>query len=313
MDSIYQKINKYGKVRCDEMMKRHLTIQAGGPVKYLVFVDDREDLISLLRELDSSGIEYFVLGHGGNTLISESGFEGVGIINKTEDKKVEGNKLHVDSGLDITKASQHAMFNNLSGFEWGVGAVGSVGGNIYHNEKVKDKRFELVLSEVEAYKDGEVFSYSCKNCEFGVDESVFHAPGMIITRAVFKLKDETADSEQSMEYINHKNKNLPNFQPSVGPVFRHLKMDDLDLGWFDEGKQEKIKNHGEAKPKWLFDQMDLEACDYGVSFYENNPNFIINEDNASADAIIKTIEKMEHKVYDKYGVELKRKVHTLGF
>ncbi|MFB6181846.1 MAG: UDP-N-acetylmuramate dehydrogenase [Candidatus Magasanikbacteria bacterium] len=313
MDSTYQKLNKFGKVRCDEPLSQHTTVKCGGCADYLIFIDDREDLVNLLTELDQSGIPYKLLGHGGNTLASDSGYSGVVIKNETNGLEVSENKLHADSGADITKAAQHSMFKNLSGFEWGVGALGSVGGNVYHNEKILDRRLAPIVDKAETYKDGSVVTYSRGECEFGSDESVFQRPGMVITKVIFKLSQQQSDPEQSMKYINHKNKNLPAVLPCVGPVFKHIT-EDIDIDRFDkEERREKFKEKGEAKPEWLIEKLDIELENNTAEKHDKNPNFIVNQDNTSSREIMDLIEKIEYKVYDRYGVELERKMQTIGF
>ncbi|PSO45481.1 MAG: hypothetical protein BRC22_00840, partial [Parcubacteria group bacterium QH_9_35_7] len=98
MDRMYKLLNNYGKVRSEEPMDKHTSIECGGVVNYLVFVNQKENLIELLSELDSSGINYIVIGEGNNILVSEAGFDGIVIKNETKDIEVKKNELHIQSG-----------------------------------------------------------------------------------------------------------------------------------------------------------------------------------------------------------------------
>ena len=58
-------------------MGRYTSFRAGGKAKELVMPENTDELIELMKEIRESGRKYIVLGNGSNTLICDSGFDGV--------------------------------------------------------------------------------------------------------------------------------------------------------------------------------------------------------------------------------------------
>ncbi len=313
MDSMYRLLNNYGKVRGNESMRKHTSIECGGKVNYLVIVEQKDELVELLTELDNSGINYFILGGGYNTLVSQSGFDGVVVKNQANDMKVVDNELQVESGADITKAAKYSMSNNLYGFEMGVGAVGSIGGNVVGNEKIKNKSLSSVITEVKAYKSGEEVVYKNKDCEFDCDTSIFETPGMVVSEVTMKLEKGESEAEQSLEYLKYKSSCMPAMKASIGPLFKHVDKNKIEKSKLEQKSLNEIDSKKWIKPKLLLEQLEILTKNNKIKQYENNPNFLIKEGKAEPKDVISLIENIEHSVYDTYGVELKRKVSTIGF
>ena len=314
MEYLYDEINKYGKVRSDEAMSKHTTIQIGGPVDYFMFVETEEDLVNLLQVLDGDGVGYFIFGRGGNVLVSDQGYKGIAIKYEDNEMKIEDNKLIVDAGADIVKTAQYAMRNNLTGLEFGIGTRGSIGGVVCHNDIILDTEVSDLIHSLKIYKDGEVLDYSKEECRFDHDDFILDQPGVVLLEVVFDLeKSEENDSgEKTMKYIHYKNNNLPLSHPYIGPIFKKIPKEKVNLDWFSEEVKETFEKKDMIQPEKVIQLTNLIEQEVNGAKLAETQNYIINEEMAKPNDIYRLIENIEQSVYDEYEIELKREVRVLG-
>ena len=65
------------KVKADELMKNHTTFRIGGPAKYFVTPDTKEEVKAIIECCKKAEVPYYILGNGSNLLVSDKGYEGV--------------------------------------------------------------------------------------------------------------------------------------------------------------------------------------------------------------------------------------------
>ena len=68
-----------GEVLYGVPMAEYTSFRVGGPVDFLAFPADPEDLRTLLRWCRVEGVPYFVLGKGTNLLVRDGGIRGLAI------------------------------------------------------------------------------------------------------------------------------------------------------------------------------------------------------------------------------------------
>ena len=121
MDELYAKLKEFGRVRANEVMRKHTTFQIGGAVQFLVEVTETEKLVGLLDYLTDEGVPYFILGGGSNLLWTDENFEGVVIKVKTSKFQVKDNIIEAEAGVQLPLVVNLATQNGLAGVEWAVG------------------------------------------------------------------------------------------------------------------------------------------------------------------------------------------------
>lgn len=141
-------VDSFGKDRFtfDEEIKNYTASEVGGPAK-LFFVafttSELTKIISICRQLK---LLFFVFGTGSKIMISDNGFNGLIIKNRTKNISVVSVKgkatrygigvdeamVEVDGGVSIPKLIE---FLNAQGLETAEfkGIVGSIGGNLFLN------------------------------------------------------------------------------------------------------------------------------------------------------------------------------------
>lgn len=316
MDSLREKLKKFGRVKANEPLSRHTTFKIGGPARYMVIVEDSESLAGLLDFAVAEGLDYFILGGGSNVLASDDGFDGVVIkvSGKKAPKKIEriekGCDIIVEAGVLLGDMVDLAIKGGLAGMEWAIGIPGTVGGAVRGNAGAMGKDVSLAIKWVEVWQDGEVKKLQREDCGFGYRDSMFkHSKGIAILRACVSLeygsKKDILSAAQT--YLARRKKTS---NPSAGSFFKNIKLDK----W--PGKKEDLPEQfltrGAVPAGWLIEQLGLKGISAGkVGIFKEHGNYIINADKASQADVLALVEDIKKRVYNKFGVELEPEVEIL--
>ena len=235
---LYKKLKEFGKVKINEPLSKHTTFKIGGPADFFVIVDSTDKLVELLNFLIGEGIEYFLIGGGSNMLVSDEGFLGV-VISTINNKQItiEDEVVVVEAGATTALVAQESMRNNLTGFEWGVGVPGTIGGAVRGNAGATGSEIKDTLKKVEVYRDGEVIELDNKDCKFGYRNSIFKHNTDIILRVYLRLeksqnkvngeaREDALGYKELMKialgHLQYRNKTQPQGYSSTGCIFKNF-------------------------------------------------------------------------------------------
>ncbi|OGE42595.1 hypothetical protein A3B45_00085 [Candidatus Daviesbacteria bacterium RIFCSPLOWO2_01_FULL_39_12] len=147
MDNKYKLIvDTFGKERFkfDEILKDYTSLEVGGPAKlfFIAFsVSELRKIIEMCRQLK---LPFFIFGTGSKMMISDLGFNGLVVKNRTKNLEVISIKgkatriglgieealIEVDSGVSLTKFREFLKEQNLLSDQF-LNMTGSVGGNLF--------------------------------------------------------------------------------------------------------------------------------------------------------------------------------------
>ena len=124
-------------------LSQYTTYKVGGTAALHMMVSSIDDLYLVSAVLAEVELPILVIGRGSNLLISDSGFKGLALTiggladyvdlpNRDEDPGVEPIALFGGS-VALPVAARQSVARGLTGFEWGVGVPGSVGGAVRMN------------------------------------------------------------------------------------------------------------------------------------------------------------------------------------
>ncbi len=280
---------KVGKVISNPLMKEYTTYRIGGPAIALVIPNTIEDLIKLIKFLDSEKVKWKIIGNGSNLIFKEK-YDGV-IIKLSEFKNIKINDtiIDVEAGYNLSRLCMKAAKEGLTGLEFAAGIPGTVGGAVFMNAGAYKSDMGYIVSEVRVIDDNyEVKTLYNKDLDFHYRTSFLKThPKYICISAKIVLK--RADAKTIMDVIeDRKQRRLmsqPLEYPSAGSVFRNPENDYA--GRLIEEMGYKGKNIG------------------GAYVSEKHANFIINKDNATSSDVINLINEVKVKVKEKYDVDLK--------
>jgi len=270
-------------------IKKYNTYKLEVITKYIVFVKDKNELVELLKYLKDNNIKHLILGNGSNVIFSCEYYDGVIIkLDNLNKLNINNNEVYVEAGYSLAKLSREVLNYNLVGLEFAAGIPGVVGASVAMNAGAYNKDMSSVVKEVEVITpNNELITLKNEELKFEYRNSFLKKnKNYICVSATLLL--EYGDKEEALQLINTRREKRiatqPLEYPSAGSVFRN--------------------------PEGMYAGELIENC--GLKGYNINgaevslkhANFIINNGNCGGQDIIKLINLIKEKVYDKYKVEL---------
>lgn len=155
MDSKFKLIiDSFGKDRFkfNEHLKNHTASGFGGPAKVFFIAFSVSELIKIISMCRYLNLPYFLFGSGSKSMISDLGFNGLVIKNRTKNIQtvsvkgkvtkfgigVEEAAVEVESGVSIKKWIEYLDGQNLESIEF-LGLPGTIGGNLFLNKSLQNR------------------------------------------------------------------------------------------------------------------------------------------------------------------------------
>ena len=301
-----EKLELFGNVITNAELKKYTTYKTGGQASFLIKPSSIDNLIKLIKLLNNENINYFILGNGSNVIISDRNYDGVVInMNSLNNYEINDLILNAESGVFLPKLSIELANKGYSNFEWAGGLPGTIGGSIYGNAGAYNVTISDNLIDVTILKDNEVITLKKEEIKFGYRTSMFKEnKDSIIISARFKLQKK--EKAKILEIMKSRNKrrleSQPLDYPSAGSVFRNPNIND-----YKNLKLDNLKGNenGVISSWYLIESCNLKGFKIGgAKVSEKHANFIINDGNAKSEDIIKLIEYIKEKVYEKYKINL---------
>lgn len=294
-DELVKKLG-FSRVKIDEPMSLHTWIKVGGPADYYFEAETEVELETAVKTAIEAQIDYKVIGLGANILVSDKGFRGLLIVNKTHEIKfLPHDFVEVSSGVNIIDLSREAAKRGLGGLERLTKVPATVGGATFMNagDTGKQEFFgDLVVSIKLITPTGEVKKVFKEDANFTYRTSRFQESNEVIISVKLQLLKMSKDEiDEKVKDILLRKTHQP-AGPSVGSTFRN-----------PEGA------HAGA----LIDQCGLKGTVRGgAKISEQHANFIINTGNAKASDVKALIDLMKSSVKEKFNIDLVEEVRYLG-
>lgn len=303
----------------NEPMSRHTSFKVGGEARYFFKVESVDEILDVRKRLADQNLPFFVLGNGTNLLVSDKGFGG-GIITLgksfSEVQDLGNGKFKVGAGVSLGAFARKSIKMGYSGIHKLAGIPGTLGGAIYMNAGAYGQEICQTCVEVESLDaNGTVHTRTAAQCDFGYRHSGFQvssddrAKGQaeIILSATFQLepaemsgKDSYTLETEMQECMAKRKASQPLNMPNAGSTFKRL-----DVGAEDMPQQ--------MAPGYYIEQAGLKGYRIGGAEVSTvHANFIVNADNATASDIKALSEYVQQKVFEKFGIQLKREIILLG-
>ncbi|MEO3947456.1 UDP-N-acetylmuramate dehydrogenase [Gorillibacterium sp. CAU 1737] len=286
-----------GAILTNEPLSAHTTWKIGGPADLLITVQNRDQLVRLMRLLHAHQVPWHVLGRGSNVLVSDKGIRGavIKLGGELADARFEEGLIHAGGGYSFIKLSVLAGKQGLTGLEFAGGIPGSTGGAVYMNAGAHGSDVSRVLKEAEVVLEGgEVVVWTPEDLKFRYRHSVLQERRGIVMKAVFALDpgDRKEIAGAMATYKDRRLRTQPLQLPCAGSTFRN-----------PEG-------HHAAK---LIEAAGLKGMRVGGAEVSTlHANFIINTGTATAQDVLALIDRIRTCVRDQFGVELTPEVLLMG-
>ena len=282
-----------GRLRENVLLSEYSTFRIGGIARYLIEVDNAEDLKKVIQKALELNLQFIVIGGGSNILFSSKGYNGLVIVFKSNNTfSINDNLIEVDASVSLNYLIN--KLNNYTGLEWAVGIPGTVAGAINGNAGAFGGEMSELIKQVKVLeiKDNQIIEkdFSKEDCKFSYRNSIFkNNPNLIITSAILELKK---DSEENVKQKikNNLSKRMSK-QPkgfSIGSIFKNGE--DFSAGELIEKAGLKGLQIGDAK------------------ISDEHANFIINLGEATSDDVLELIKIIKKEVKEKFSIDLEEEI-----
>ena len=284
----------------DVRMTTYTTTRVGGAVAGFISINSSREMELALTTLWELDVPYHILGSGSNLLVSDSGYEGIILHNRSHNikinTKVDPPLVLAESGAGLGEFAQLASRRGVSGFEWANSIPGTVGGAVYGNAGAHGSDVsEMLQSVLIITREGGSQLLTNQDMDFQYRSSKFkreHKP-VVILEATFAGK--MANPEDSLALLHELTEKRRKTQP-VGPSFGST-----------------FKNPPGNFAGKLLAEAGMKGVSCGdASFSTVHANFIVNNGKATAQDYYCLIRQGQRRVMEKFGVQLDLEIELLG-
>ncbi len=288
------------KLLKDESLKSYTSFGVGGPADLLSVPDDRDELLSVIKQASILNIPITLIGAGTNVLITDKGIRGLVIVTKklkSTIKCIERDQsfiIHVDSGQRLSLVCQFAINQSLTGLEFAAGIPGTIGGAVKMNAGSQSGDMSDIVESIEVIdrKKLKFITYHKEKLRFSY-RNLDLKHYIVSIQLQLKKGQQKKIEEAFKQNLRKKNATQPLSFASAGCFFKNPK--------HEKSAGELIEKSG-LKGKAINDAM--------VS--EKHANYIVNLKNASCKDILSLKALIQNKVKEKYNIELETEVRVEG-
>ena len=296
------------KAKRDVDLSQYTTYKVGGTAALHMTAVSIDDLYLVSAVLAEVELPILVIGRGSNLLISDSGFQGLALTiggladyvdlpNREEDPNVEPIALFGGS-VALPVASRQSVARGLTGFEWGVGVPGSVGGAVRMNAGGHGSDMASSLTSVRMFHLRKGLEAHVNAVDLGLRfrGSALDDHHMVLSATVDLewSKSQEASEAELQEVVRWRRENQPGGQ-NAGSVFVNPEPGKVSAGE-------------------VIDELGMRGLRIGsAQVSEKHANFIQADENGSAHDVVALMAEIRRRVRDERGYVLRSEIRLVGF
>jgi UDP-N-acetylmuramate dehydrogenase len=306
LDHAFGLFNAQAKRNVD--LSQYTTYKVGGAAALHMMVASIDDLYLVSAVLAEVPLPILVIGRGSNLLVSDSGFQGLALTiggladyvdlpNRDEDPEVEPIALFGGS-VALPVAARQSVGRGLTGFEWGVGVPGSVGGAVRMNAGGHGSDMASSLTSVRMFHLRKGLEAHVNAVDLGLR---FRGSALddhhVVLSATVDLewsKSQEASEAELQEVVRWRRENQPGGQ-NAGSVFVNPEPGKVSAGA-------------------VIDELGMRGLRVGsAQVSEKHANFIQADENGSAHDVVALMAEIRRRVRDERGYILRSEIRLVGF
>ncbi|MBD2576506.1 UDP-N-acetylmuramate dehydrogenase [Oscillatoria sp. FACHB-1406] len=275
------------------------TFRVGGPAEWYVVPNNIDQVMESFDWATERDLPITLLGAGSNLLISDRGIPGL-VVGTRHLRGAEfdsdSGKVTVGAGESIARIAWQAAKRGWTGFEWGVGIPGSIGGCVVMNAGAHSSCMADVIESVVVLEpDGTLVTLKPEDLGYCYRTSSLQGDKRLVLQATLQLQPGSTRSQvmaTTNQNLQQRKSTQPYHLPSCGSVFR---------------------NHDTHKAGWLIEQLGLKGYQIGgAQIAHRHANFILNCGGAKANDIFQLIRHVQEQVEAHWSLSLHPEVKLLG-
>lgn len=283
----------------DEPLARHTSFRIGGNAKAFIYVNNVDELRSIIKYCKDGSIAWSLIGNGTNLLVSDKGYDGfiLKLSGNFEQKKIlDTGRILCGASASVPSVAKFARENSLSGLEFAAGIPGTIGGAVIMNAGAFTYEIKDVLQYVTVFLPDsyEIMEIDAEELEFAYRHSKLQESNWIVLNACFQLheKDSASILDKEKYYQEIRKTKQPLDKPSAGSVFKKP-----DKGFAAE----------------YIEKAGLKGfCIGDAEVSEKHSGFIINKGSATAKDVTNLIKHIKNQVKSQFDIELQEEIKYLG-
>lgn len=275
-------------VRQQEPLAPYTWFRLGGPAEYFAEPTTQDELQKLVVRAKQEGLPVRILGGGSNVLVGQAGVKGVVLHLAAAcfgQIDVKDRTVRAGAGAKLGHLVSSAVREGLAGLESLVGIPGTLGGALRGNAGNRSGDVGQWTAAATVMNDsGEILTRRREELVFSYRESSLDE--LVILGAEFELeRDDPVELTKRMQkqWIV-KRAALPLGHQPAGCIFRNPR--GLSAGDLIEQAGMKGARVG------------------GAEVSDRHANFIVTDDKAVSEDVVKLIELIRARVQERVGVEL---------
>lgn len=279
-------------LRPGEPLAPHTWFHLGGPAEFFAEPGSPEELSKLVVRCRAENIPVRLLGGGSNILVRDAGVPGVVLHLSSpafSEVQVDGQTLTAGGGAKLGHVISTAVREGLAGLETLVGIPGTLGGALHGNAGGHGGDIGQWTSQATVMtRTGEIVTRNREELVFAYRQSSLDE--LVILSAQIRLEsDDPEDLTKRMQkqWIVKKS-SQPLSHQSAGCIF---------------------KNPRGMSAGMLIDQAGLKGTRVGqAEVSDRHGNFIVANQQATSDDVLKLIDLVRERVAERLGIELEREI-----
>lgn len=281
-------------VRADEPLAPHTWFKLGGPAQYFAEPNGAEELAALVRRAREEGLPVRMLGSGSNVLVRDQAVPGV-VVRLAGPQfsviSVQKQTITAGGGAKLGHVISTAVREGLGGLETLVGIPGTIGGALHGNAGSRGGDIgQWTCHATLMTSSGEILERRREELVFAYRESSLDE--LVILGAQFQLEPDNPEelTKRMQKQWIVKKAAQPLDHQSAGCIF---------------------KNPRGMSAGMLIDQAGLKGTRVGgAEVSDRHANFIVAHEGATTDDVLKLIEQVRERVFERLGVELELEIQV---
>jgi UDP-N-acetylmuramate dehydrogenase len=294
------------RVRREAPLAPLTTFRVGGPADWLIDVHTADQVRDVQTAAREAGVPVMILGGGSNLLVADAGVRGAVLrLRLTAIEQPAPDRVTAEAGATINGLVRWCIARGLAGLEAWAGTPGTVGGAIAGNAHYGGRNIgDRVTSVLLATPEGQWRTADREAMDFAYDRSRIGRTREIVIRAEFAVAPGAPDALRATARASlaHRKATQPLALASAGCIFQN-----------PDPAREAVPPGVPASAGALVDRAGFKGRRLGaVRVSATHANFFVNEGGATASDIRALIETARTAVREKFGVELRDEIVSVG-
>ncbi|MFM8993672.1 MAG: UDP-N-acetylmuramate dehydrogenase [Actinomycetota bacterium] len=291
------------RVRRDVDLATYTTYKVGGPASLFVTAHSIDDLHAVSNALREHKVPVLVIGRGSNLLVADEGFDG--LVLQLGDfaeeivwpKRPAPSRVTAGGAVPLPVLARQCASHSLTGFEWGVGVPGSVGGAVRMNAGGHGSDIASSIESAKIFHLGKGIIANVAARDLGLrfrgsDLQSYH----VVLSATFALSwgDQSASESEMSDIVRWRREHQPGGQ-NAGSVFVNPEP-------------------GGGSAGAIIDRIGLRGLRIGTAEVSSkHANFIQCDEGGSAADVADLMAEVRERVKGELGIDLRSEVRLVGF